>query len=693
MAKSVEEKVEEYYKGYLDRLGVEHYGKTEGINDEINAALKAAPSKTGGVGSNYPDIQLLLEDSHTRRIPVMIEAKGRKGKLEKLDRNGKIVQVTKWTSDSKPGASDPHKKGDANYSVIRDYGVNGALHYGKAVLDGTDYNEVLIIGINGTTLRNSTLVDPEQKAYFVSKKNKYIPKHVPDLDKSWDLFKQSNIDHLFEILDELSLTEDEIEKIKNDTESELETRIQKIHQAIYDGLIKTTLNTNEKLYLFTGLIMAGLETKGAPRLKTDDLHSSTIVNLNDGSIILSHIPAFLSARKIDQSKIDMIIGLLKPIFTKKELNIPRNGESILKILYRQISKDIIPLLESNLHLDFTGKILNSLSDWVSIDNDKRNDVVLTPRYITNMMAKLARTNKDSYVWDLAMGSGGFLISAMELMINDAKNTIQDRTKLEKKIESIKTQQILGIEVLGNIYILAVLNMILMGDGSSNLINGNSHELYDKEYDDKKFPANVFLLNPPYSAPGKGFNFVKEALSKMTHGYAAILIKETAGSGEGLPYTKDILENNTLIASIHMPADVFSRRASVQVAIYLFKVGVPHEKDDMVTFINMSEDGYTRQNRKKSSQKVNLRDTDHAKERYKEVEAIILGKKPETSFYTKENKNVIKDTISLDGDDWTFAQHQNIDTTPKEEDFKKVVAEYLDWKVTRLIKDGNKNDRI
>ena len=77
------------------------------------------------------------------------------------------------------------------------------------------------------------------------------------------------------------------------------------------------------------------------------------------------------------------------------------------------------------------------------------------------------------------------------------------------------------------------------------------------------------------------------------------------------------------------------------------------------------------------------------EKYKILRELV-------SFNTiqdKENKNVIKDTISLDGDDWTFAQHQNIDTTPKEEDFKKVVAEYLDWKVTRLIKDGNKNDRI
>ena len=70
-------------------------------------------------------------------------------------------------------------------------------------------------------------------------------------------------------------------------------------------------------------------------------------------------------------------------FKNKAMWQPSNGESLIKSLFAQISQDIIPLLESNLHLDFTGKILNSLSDWVSIDNDKANDVVLTPSYVTH----------------------------------------------------------------------------------------------------------------------------------------------------------------------------------------------------------------------------------------------------------------------------------------------------------------------
>ena len=292
-----------------------------------------------------------------------------------------------------------------------------------------------------------------------------------------------------------------------------------------------------------------------------------------------------------------------------------------------------------------------------------------------------------------MGSSGFLVSAMEIMIDDAKRRIKDSTELESKIANIKQNQLLGIEVLGNIYILAVLNMILMGDGSSQIICGDSHQegpRFIKSHADT-FPANVFLLNPPYSAPGKGLIFVDEALSRMETGYGAVLIQENAGSGQGDVYAKQILEKNTLVASVHMPADLFNGKSSAQTAIYLFMVNRPHEKDDVVTFIDFSEDGYSRQNRKKSTQKVNLRNTDHALERYDEVASICLSKKPKTDYYTEANGLVVRDTVSLKGDDWTFNQHKKIDTTPTEEDFKKTVADYLAWKVSAILRGEVKAD--
>lgn len=685
---SIEEKVEEHYKAILDNLGVRHYGKTEKINNSISTALKSAISKSGGSGNNYPDIQILLENNTRRNIPVMIEAKGSKNKLEKFVGGGtkELQGIAYWSTDgrlNKDGIPS-HKKGEPNYTAIQKYAVNGALHYGNAVLDEGTYDEVIAIGINGTSLSNDgRVIDPECKAYYVSKKNNRLPKLIDKITADdWSLLKLSNIDTLFDILDKLNLTDEEIEELTKKTEATLEEKIKMIHQSLYDNvLLKTALTTNEKLYLFCGLIMAGLKTEGVSPLDASELHSNDNDRVNDGTVILDNIRAFLSAKKCSDEKVKMIEGLLDGVFKKRVLWKPNNGESLLKVLFKQVKSDIIPCLESNLHLDFTGKILNSLNDWVSIENDASNDVVLTPRYVTNLMVKLARTDMNSFVWDKAMGSAGFLVSALDIMIKDANNKISDKEELEKKIQNIKENQLLGIEILGNIFILAVLNMILMGDGSSNILNGDSHEFKL----DNSFPANVFLLNPPYSADGKGFNFVEEAFNQMTTGYGCILIQDSAGNGQGLPYTQRILGKNTLEASIKMPLGLFGNKASVAVYIFVFKVNRPHEEDDIVTFIDFSEDGYSRQNRKKSTQEVNLKDTDHATERYEELIAHVLGKKAKTNYFSEENGKIIKDTITLNGDDWLFTQHQVINTTPTEEDFKRTVANYLSWKMSNLMK--------
>lgn len=681
---SIEEKVEEQFKALCDNLNIRHYGKTEKINNSIDKALKEATSKSGNSGNNYPDIQLFLESSNARRIPVMIEAKGSKGKLEKLDKNGEIEQITFWETDSKEGSKSPHKAGDPKYTSIQQYAVNGALHYGLAVLEEGTYSEVIVVGINGTEVNlDGSVKDSECKAYYVSQKNNHIPKLISNITADdWSMFSSENVNKLFAQLDKLNLTDKEIEILTRKTEATLEEKIKAMHQSLYDDVqLKTALTTNEKLYLFCGLIMAGLKVNNVRTIEPSDLHGNDTESYNDGTTILNGISSFLTSKHCSPEKIAMINSLLEGVFHKQVLWKPHNGETCLYKLYKQVKKDIIPCLESNLHLDFTGKILNSLNDWVSIENDAANDVVLTPRYMTQLMAKMARTDMNSFVWDKAMGSAGFLVSAMDIMIKDAKEHIHDEAELQNKIKQIKENQLLGIEILGNIYILAVLNMILMGDGSSRVINGDSHKYtLDKE----TFPANVFLLNPPYSAPGKGFNFVEEALSQMTTGYACILIQDSAGNGQGLPYTKRILKNNTLEASIKCPPGLFGAKASVSVCIYLFKVGRPHEADDIVTFIDFSEDGYSRQNRKKSTQEVNLRNTDHAIERYDEVLAIVLGKKPKTSYYTEANGKVIRDCITLNGDDWNFNSHQKIETIPTEEDFKSVIGSYLSWKVSRLM---------
>ena len=127
------------------------------------------------------------------------------------------------------------------------------------------------------------------------------------------------------------------------------------------------------------------------------------------------------------------------------------------------------------------------------------------------------------------------------------------------------------------------------------------------------------------------------------------------------------------------ADIFKNKANVQTAIYVFNVGIPHNTKQIVKFLDFSNDGYTRQNRKKATISTNLRDTDHARERYEEAVNIVLYGKSYMNYFNEET--YIEDTISLEGNDWTFAQHRKIETEPSENDYIEFTNNYLAWKAS------------
>lgn len=671
---SVEEQIEDWAKINLNNM--KYYTKTEKINDEIENALKKAPSKRGGKGTNFPDLKLFIQTKEMRKIPVMIEVKGTKGSLIKMNSGNEIENLT--------------KDGNPNYTNINKYAVNGAIHYANAIINYTEsYKDVIAIGING--YKDGDDLKVELRVYFVSAKNYLIPKEV---EKYSDLsfLQPENIDEFFEKIKQLDLTPEEIEEKSKEYENDIEIKLKELNQKMQDDL---KISVGSRVELVSGMIMAGLgvENKVEP-LGVSDLKSEDSERANDGITIINKIDSFLYERNLPEEKKKMIINDLSRVFIYSDLWKPINGESKLKTVYSFVKNNIMPIFTSARHLDFTGKLFNVLNTWVDIPDSDRNDVVLTPRYVTELMARLTKVDMNSYVWDYATGSAGFLISSMKLMINDAKNRIKSPSELNEKIKKIKYTQLLGIEKRSDIYMLAVLNMILMGDGSSNIIHKDSLKEYDGNYEqgslkDKPFPANVFLLNPPYSTEGKGFIFVEKALSRMKEGKAAILIQENAGSGNGLPYTKNILKNNTLVASIHMP-DIFKGKAKVQTAIYVFDIGKKHDEKQVVKFIDFSNDGYTRLNRKKSSQDANLQNTDHAIERYNEIVNLVLFGKKYLHYYS--DKEYIEDCISLNGDDWTFVQHKKIDMMPKEEDFIKNIRSYLGWKIHSIL-NSEANGRI
>lgn len=670
---SVEPNIADLANGWMKSYKLDYKLEQESIgNSEIDKALEEYFSKNGGVGGNRPDAKLLLQDKNCDYYPILIEYKGYKDKLVKLDEEGHVA--------------NKNSKNEPDFKNINSYAVNGAVHYANAILHYTNYTDIISIGMTGFK-NDSGKLEYSIGVYYVSKSNFGVGQKVDEYT-DFSFLKKENFDAFIEKVKALSLSDEEKEKLKEKREQEIGASLVKLNNDIYQN--EKGLGENDRVYLVAASIIAtlGIPKKVSP-LEKDDLKSSLEEGNRDGDIVLRKINAFLNEKQIPKDKKDLIVRTLANTLTTENINKVENGESQLKRVFSKIVDDLGIYYKTDLTTDFTGKLFNEMYSWLGFTQDKLNDVVLTPSYVATLLVKLARVNKNSFVWDFATGSAGLLVAAMNEMLDDAKKTLKSPEEINRKSAEIKAKQLLGLEILSNIYMLATLNMILMGDGSSNILNKDSLNDFDGKYGfgntDDDFPADAFVLNPPYSAKGNGMIFVEKALSMMKKGYAAIIIQGSAGSGKAVEYNKKILEKNTLLASIKMPIDLFVGKSSVQTYIYVFKIGEAHEKDETVKFIDFSNDGYTRTNRKKAS--VNLRDTDNAKGRYAElVDLVRFGKKKLNIFTEKEYYEGTIDPTK--GDDWN--QSAPVDTKPTLEDFKKTVADYLAWEVSNIIKNNGDN---
>lgn len=672
---SIEPNIADIANGWLKKYGLDYKLEQETLNTEIDTALNEYYSKSGGNGGNRPDAKLLLQDKNMNWYPILIEYKGYKGKLEKLDSNCQI--------------ENRNVKNEPIYKNINSYAVNGAIHYANALLHYTSYTDIISIGMTGYKDDNGEIIT-EIGVYYVSKDNFGIGQKVDEYS-DFSFLKKENFDDFIDKVKRLQLSQDEIETLKEKREKEIESSLVKLNNDIYQN--EKGLSESDRVYLVAASIIAtlGISGKVSP-LEKSDLKSSTEEGNKDGDIIIRKITAFLNEKNLPTEKKNLIIRTLQNTLTTDNINKVENGESQLKRIFTKIVDDLGIYYKIGLSTDFTGKLFNEMYSWLGFTQDKLNDVVLTPSYVANLLVKLARIDKDSYVWDFATGSAGLLVSAMNEMLIDAKNKIKSPEQLAIKSAEIKANQLLGLEILPSIYMLAILNMILMGDGSSNILNKDSLKDFNGNYGfkntDEKFPATAFVLNPPYSAPGNGMIFVEKALSMMDKGYAAIIIQNSAGSGKASEFNKRILKHSTLLASIRMPLDLFVGKSSVQTNIYVFRVGEAHQNDDIVKFIDFSNDGYARSSRKKSTN--NLKDIANAKERYQEVVDLVRFGQTKLNIFSEKEYYEGKIDVN-NGADWN--QSTPVNEKPRIDDFKKTISDYLSWEVSNLIKNSSENEHL
>lgn len=679
MVKSIEPDIVAWANQQLTDNGIKIAREQGVIDSRINDALIKEPSKHGGDGGGRPDTQLMISNG-AYEIPVFVEYKGTKGYLEFTPKKTGLIKL---------------KNDDNTYDykkAIPEYAVNGAAYYANVILRHTDFKEVLCVGVNGYKNKSTNDVTYEIKAYVLNHDNYDTPIFVGEFSDMSFLFK-ANQSHLIRQIEDSQVDPKELHKKAMLDDARLDEVLKDLNNHLRN---ESKIRTGQRIFVVAACIMAALGVKDSDgNYIVSPLQESSLVGSNeegetDGDKINRKVKSFLSKKQLPLEKQRQIENALKQVILFSNLSIKDSETNIspLKSAYVEIKENVIPAYEMAGSLDFTGKLFNVMNEWVDVPDGDANDVVLTPRYVTNMMARIAEVDMNSHVWDWALGSGGFLISSMNIMIADARKRENSPEKLEKKIVDIKNKQLLGIEKLPDIYILAILNMILMGDGSANIGNEDSLKEFDGNYIyDKsagKFPADVFLLNPPYSAEGNGMVFVKTALTKMNSGKAAVIIQDSAGIGKATEINKDILKNNRLKASIKMPSDLFE--SGVQTSIYLFEVGKQHKENDVVKFINFNNDGYKRNFRKKA--KHNLIDNGDAKERYDDLVSTVLNGASQ-SMYLNDSEHYVEGTIDpLNGNDWNFEKHVKFETNPDIHDFSYAAKSYMSWDIKNVIDSQN-----
>lgn len=215
--KSIEPNIADLANGWLKSYGLDYKLEQEPLNTEIDNALNEYFSKSGGKGGNRQDVKMLLQDKNQYYYPVLIEYKGYKDKLVKLDLNGQIENKT--------------TKNEPNLNNINSYAVNGAVHYSNALLHYTRYTDIIAIGVTGYKDENEN-IKHSIGMYYVSKSNLGMGQKV---DEYTDLsfLKKENFDAFIEKAKNLSLSQEELDRLKEQREREIDISLLKLNHDIY----------------------------------------------------------------------------------------------------------------------------------------------------------------------------------------------------------------------------------------------------------------------------------------------------------------------------------------------------------------------------------------------------------------------------------------------------------------------------
>lgn len=609
----------------LKEIGVQNDFSSQGSQiKEVDEALSTASKKgTGNVG--FPEYVGVVKD-----FLIVIEDKASLNKHIKRDDKNLIAEDVK---------------------SITDYAVNGALFYAKHLATKTTYKKIIAIGVSGNEKNHR--ISP----IFVDERCGY--KELDDLE-TFISFSEDNIVEYYER---------EILEVKTGDEIKTEELL-KVARSLHEDLRNYgNLEDKNKPLIVSGILLALSEIEHK-NFAISDLSGDKIST--DGMKIYKAIEDNLRRANVSpEVKRDKLLNQFNIIKDNNKIN-EKNanlGKTPLRyfteVLYNSIFTNI---KYSSSTEDYIGRFYGEFMSYSGGDGQSLG-IILTPRHITDLFCELLDVQPTDKVLDPCCGTAGFLIAAMHQMIQ--------KTDDEDLQLNIRKNQLFGIELQDYMFTIATTNMILRGDGKSNLENMDFLAQNPSKLQLKG--CTIGMMNPPYSQGSKQnpelyeINFVNHLLESMVQGgKVAVIVPQSTFTGK----TKEeqnlkvkILKNHTLEGIITLNKNTFYG-VGTNPCIGIFTAGVPHSKGKKAKFINFENDGYI------VSKHIGLIDDGSAKDKKKHLIDVWRDE------IEAPTKFCVSTTVE-DSDEWLHSFYYFNDEIPSDEDFEKTIADYLTFEVNMI----------
>ena len=591
---------------------------------EIDEALKTA-SKSGKGNAGRPEYCGVVGD-----FLIVIEDKAELSNHICRDANGLI---------------------DLSPKAVQNYAVNGAYHYARHLAAHTSWHRVFAIGVSGDEKHHR--ITP----LFVNERGDKT--ELPDVE-TFISFSPKNISEYYHR---------DVLKEETDTEKQTAEILKDARQLHEDLRTYGSIKDQDKPLIVSGIMLALREIEHK-NFSIDDLNGDS--NKTDGEKIYAAIESHVKRANVTpDTKRDKILSQFAVIKDTAKINEiePWLKKTPLRhyteFLYNHIFKSVRFHASAE---DYIGLFYGEFMSYSGGDGQSLG-IVLTPKHITTLFCDLLDLKPTDRVLDPCCGTGGFLIAAMHHMLQQTTDETQRR--------SIRRDQLFGLELQPYMFTIATTNMILRGDGKSNLnpwdfLKQNPSELQLKQ-------CTVGMMNPPYSQGTKAdssqyeINFTEHLLNSMVEGgRVAVIVPQSSFTGktkEEQAIKASILKKHTIEGVITLNKETFYR-VGTNPCIAVFTAHRPHDPAHVCKFINFEDDGY------EVSKHIGLVETPSAKDKRQHLLDVWRGKVKAPSRFCVET------TVEAD-DEWLHAFYYFNDEIPTEADFERTMADYLTFEFNML----------